>query len=547
MKLIGKAFVLGAAMAVTSIIACSSNHSTGGTGSNTPPGSTQPGGGTGTEDGTGTVGFQYTLPGGEHISSVTYKLTNGTNTYTGTVNVATASTISFLISGVAAGGGYSITLNGTSDDGQVNCIGAVGAANAYANPPGSVVGTTFNVINRATTTVNVNMICLDVANLEAGSVQVNSVTSCCATWDTAVANPTSANTSAPGNTSALSANASAPCGNTDAGTNPVLNCTWAVTTGTGTVGATSGDMTGNFNATFTCPSTGETDTITLTCTDGPLPDGGSCPAWSTTTTATVICGTPLCTTGTSPGGKNGQPSSPSGSGTGSCAAYGAGAINDGTGCCYEPCANSGNEPSTPFSATGSCSAFPGTSNNGAGCCQPLHPCTVAGDTTCVKCQGNTSGLCTPTEAQVVQHDIDKGLATAPGPDPSTSCYSCMEGNSCLDDNQFSDSGHECGDPITGSTTTAECSATLSCIFANSCASAGSVATCYCGTLSSASCKNNPASVNGVCDSQIAAGLGFPVTDGTDNAANLTNTTLASGRADQIILCAINNSCTQCLH
>jgi hypothetical protein len=177
----------------------------------------------------------------------------------------------------------------------------------------------------------------------------------------------------------------------------------------------------------------------------------------------------------------------------------------------------------------------------------LVPCTTAGQTNCVKCQGNASGLCSPTEAQIVQHDIAKGLATAAGPDRAASCYACMVANSCVDDTMFTDTGHECEDPISGTTTAAECSATLSCILQSSCASAGSVAMCYCGTLSSATCKNNPAAVNGACDTQIATGLGFATTDGTDNANNLTNTTLASGRADQIILCAINNSCTSCLH
>ena len=79
--------------------------------------------------------------------------------------------------------------------------------------------------------------------------------------------------------------------------------------------------------------------------------------------------------------------------------------------------------------------------------------------------------------------------------------------------------------------------------------ASAVSTCYCGTAGVATaCQGNPAPgpINGACDTQIAAGLGFATTDGTDNANNLTNTTLASGRADQIILCAFNNSCTQCL-
>ena len=45
----------------------------------------------------------------------------------------------------------------------------------------------------------------------------------------------------------------------------------------------------------------------------------------------------------------------------------------------------------------------------------LVPCTTAGQTGCVQCQGNSNNLCSPTEALIVQQDIKKGLATAAGP------------------------------------------------------------------------------------------------------------------------------------
>src|SRR5580692_8958098 len=100
----------------------------------------------------------------------------------------------------------------------------------------------------------------------------------------------------------------------------------------------------------------------------------------------------------------------------------------------------------------------------------LAPCTSAeaGLTDCVSCQGNASGICTPTEAQFVQYDIDNKLVTAPGPDrlPSApgvdagidfapggsnvlgvprTCYDCLVAFSAIDDTVYGDTGNECED------------------------------------------------------------------------------------------------------
>jgi hypothetical protein len=566
MKLIGKAFIVGFAAAAISVVACSSNHSTGGTGSNTHPGSNP---GVGSEDSTGTVGFQYTLPGGEHLSSVAYKLTNGTNTYSGTVNVADAGAISFLVQGVLSGAGYNITLTGTTDDGQVSCIGTVGAANAYANPPGSVVGSTFNVANRATTTVNVNMICLDLANLDAGSLTVNSVTSCCATWDTAVGNPANANTTAPGNTSALSANASAPCGNTDAGTNTLLNCVWgAPTTGTGTVGTTTTDGAGNFFATFTCPTAGETDTIPLNCTDGPLPTGGSCPAWSTSTTVQVICGVPACL-----GVGTGVEASPN-TATGACPApsTNTGTLKDSQGnfCCSPPACQgvgSGTE-ATPNTSAGTCPC--GQTNTlkdqqGNFCCAAtLAPCTTAAMVSaggCVTCNGNASGVCSATEAEIVSLDIKNGkicAAGAPSTVNSSSCYACLWNNDCIDNTVNGDAMKECedfgaatvppGGAGAGASAASTCANTFACILngpGDACLynTADGPSFCYCGAAggpaASCSAAMNTA-VNGPCEHLEALGFAFPEFDSKDILSNYNAVAMASGRANQILNCALSN-------
>jgi len=547
MKHIGTAIMFGLAVAAASVAACTSNRATPGSGDQ----GNQP---VNTDNGTGSVGFEYTIPGGEHISTISYTLTNGTNTYSGTQNVGSSSTISFVLGGIAAGTGYTITLSGTSDDKAVTCTGSFGTGLSDA---GQNNGAPFAVADRATTNVNVQLICIDNANQNQGSVGVTAQGSCCATWDTIVANPTQATTTAPTNTSQLVGNASGPCDG-DAGAGVNLNCVWTVLTGTGTVGATTTDNKGNFFATFTCPGTGETDVLQMACTDGPLPDGGFCPANLTTGTTTVVCGTTPCQNPTVGTGVEANPNSA----TGACPApsVNTGNLKDGAGnfCCSPgPCQGVGTGvEATPNSATGTCPANSGNTGTlkdpqGNFCCSPLAPCTT-GTAGCVQCQGNTTGAtaneCTPTEAAFVAHDIAKGKATAPGPDPSGSCYACLLGGGCLDDTQFSDTGKECEDAIaTG--TTAQCSTVISCILGSSCASSA-VSTCYCGTASvSGACQGNPAPgpINGACDTQISTGLGFALTDGTDNTKNLTDITRAAGRADQIFQCAQSNSCAACLN
>jgi hypothetical protein len=182
----------------------------------------------------------------------------------------------------------------------------------------------------------------------------------------------------------------------------------------------------------------------------------------------------------------------------------------------------------------------------------LHPCVVAGDTSCVQCQYNDlppkgDMTCTPTEAAIVQHDIATGRSTRAGPSDPSSCYECLVNvGSCIDDTRFGDRGHECEDPlVTG--TAAQCQATLACIFQEECAAAA-VSICYCGTAGLlTTCQGNPAAgpIDGACAATIAAGLGFPVSDGTDNTAQLTSATAASGKADQIFQCALTNGCAAC--
>jgi hypothetical protein len=214
-------------------------------------------------DDTGTVSGQLTLPGGEHISTVTYTLANAFDTYSGVVNVANATSIGFVIGNVAAGGNYTLTLHAVSDDGSVVCDGAQ---------------TGISVTGRSTVAVLVPLVCATTA--EAGSTLVNTTTSSCPVWNTIVANPSSARTTPPNNQVTLYGSAQAPA--------PAL-ITFAWSAPAGTVGATTNDGAGNGTATFTCPSMVGPVVVSLTVSDGPLPDGGSCPATYTMGTVTVSC------------------------------------------------------------------------------------------------------------------------------------------------------------------------------------------------------------------------------------------------------------------
>jgi hypothetical protein len=188
----------------------------------------------------------------------------------------------------------------------------------------------------------------------------------------------------------------------------------------------------------------------------------------------------------------------------------------------------------------------------------LHPCTVAGDTNCVQCQGNTNNLCTPTEVKIVQHDIDKGLATVPGPDPmncplgmgmpcnaGTSCYGCLFNFTCIDDTSFGDTDKECEDAVITIGTDAECLTIVNCVFQNKCANP-QISDCYCGSAPTlGSCSANPSGENGVCASEEAAGLGYAVADGTDIINHFTAGNRSGGVANALFNCAINNGCTMC--
>jgi hypothetical protein len=213
-----------------------------------------------TAENTGSLGMQLTLPGGQQVNSVSWTITgpNGASTVvqSGTVNLQNSQSISFLVGGIPAGNNYTIVLTGTSTDGTANCIGSV----------------TFNTTARTTTNVSVLLQC-NTPPSEAGSALVTGTLYSCASVSSLSASPAEVNV---GSSVALSATATGP--GADAGT---LSYAWSAPSGTFDTPSAS-------SANFTCTVAGPV-TVTLTVSDGAIPDGGSCNAALNTATVQIKC------------------------------------------------------------------------------------------------------------------------------------------------------------------------------------------------------------------------------------------------------------------
>ena len=255
--LVRNALLIGAAGAAAiagAQVGCSSPGQT----SLDSPSSSDLGTSSSSADGTGTVGMELTLPGGEQINSVTWTVTGPNNAstviQTGTVNVGSSTTVSFLVGGIPAGSNYNISLSGSSADGTVACAGTA----------------QFNTTARTTTNVAVALQCATSAS-EAGSALINGSTFNCATWNSVSASP---NETTVGNAVAVAVSAAGP--------NPAgLTYAWSAPSG-------SFDNAAAAAPHFTCGAPGAV-TLTVTVADGAVPAGASCNAASATTTVQVQC------------------------------------------------------------------------------------------------------------------------------------------------------------------------------------------------------------------------------------------------------------------
>jgi hypothetical protein len=217
------------------------------------------------DDGLGSVGMAFTLPSGQVLNTLAYQITNGTNTYQGTVNVAGSSSLTFVVGGVASGAGYTLTLSGTTTDGLTSCAGT---------------SAPFSVSNRHSTAVSVQLSCTTAS--DAGSTIVNPVTNDCPIWNTIVANPAGLSIQPGQNVALITGSATGP-------NNAQLIYTWSVTTGTGTLSNQSAQGGTTSTIQFTCPQSAEDDIIQLVVSDQA---GAMCPTSDTTGTVTVVCTSP---------------------------------------------------------------------------------------------------------------------------------------------------------------------------------------------------------------------------------------------------------------
>jgi hypothetical protein len=573
-----KAIIGGLAVAASALVACSGS-TTSSTGSNTVSGNE------------GKVGLHLTLADGSTLSSLSWTLLTGTTVdQTGTITLPTGSFTTPYpvntteIAPVAPGTGYTIKVTGTATPDGVTCSGLSSA---------------FSVNPQVETNVTVVVTC--TSTNETGSIMVNPILQFCPTLETLtpISSTPQFTTTAIGGTVQITAAASGP---NQAG----VTYTWTDNSpAVGTLGAPTNNAGLSSQVVFTCNTSGsgsvtvataDQASTTLVCSDQSAAGnatcaastsavgtacgtGGTCaavpcPSSMTTSTVSFVCGNPAACTGVGTGvevtGNSATGTCPQGS-------INTGTLKDGLGnyCCSNdvtPCNNplvgSGTPANPPTSQTGTC---PGTQQvvgqdqGGLWCCGVFtaKACTT-NTTNCVQCTGSNGGLCTPTEAAIVNQDISAGNASLAGGLGPNSCYSCLVLNSCIDDNG-GDVNKECEDntgsaAYTGGTTVAECESVLSCILgsagnpanpANECANNG-VSGCYCGTDPAAACGSGSATspvtagVNGACASQIATGLGFPLGDGQDIGKSLTVKTLAAGRAASIFACATSNGCSSCL-
>ncbi len=528
MKLIRNVFAASIAVAAIAVAACSSHgsNSTGGGSSNTNPGHVGSLGGN--AGNTGTVGAHLSIGAGVSVTALSWTISNGTNTYTGTANIGDAQSVEWVAGGILAGGGYTLTVTGTDSNGDP-CTGST--------------TTSFTVLAGATVQVTLAITCVIppdgsvAADVNTGSVEVDASV-------TLVGTPP---LPCPGITS-LSINpaeqvAGVPVQLNLATTGPTPLITWSVTP--------AGD--GNFsnvnaaNPTFTCTNATQ-NPLTITATVA-LQDSGLCSGQTFTTLSALFnCESGVLTCAQiNPALPN---SCPGADGGPTCVNTNTDANNCGT--CGHVCG-----VAAPVCQAGVCIAQPPTACT-------VAPCAASGPNS-VRCQASTNGVCTPTEAVIVAHDILKN-GQGPGVNTNGSCYTCLIANACLDGSGagpapagngsgLAVTNSECGDPNgvglnppfdnpnASTSNPANCLSALTCALTSNSANPASecslsqlpasVSNCYCGANTGSLCLSSPASAIGVCASTIDTDIGS--TDPTTVLSHFTDPTFSPGGVGLAIL------------
>jgi hypothetical protein len=557
MKLIRNAIAAGAIAAV-SLAACSSQHgdTAGGAGAGNP----NLGSVTGQSGDTGSIKAALTITGGS-LYSLSYTCSGPSVIPGGTVNFNDAQSVEWVLGGIVSGTGYTCVLTGTDSNGDL-CSGTTSSFNIL---PGQVSGATVlvtcNVATDASSAADVNT---GSVGFDASVQVVNQGAYACPGINSFSISPSEVIGSQP---SQLGLSEIGPIGLNADGTVATSDVIWTATCGTPPCG-TFGPSNTASSPTFTCGPDQTDQIVTIKAqvtnfekniTSGIVSDVCLGSPF-TTMTATIDCeggGVFSCA---------GTPSTPNACPGNVCVNF----LTDVNNCgsCSHTCSGA-----TPNCSSGTCVAAPPPPAGG--------PCTqlvggvlkdATGNTACIKCDQNTNGVCSQTEAIIVTRDQEKGLINAAGTAPSAaSCYECATANGALNTDIQGFSGEECddlsgaalqlclnalncfvGSPQSGTagaggTNSGAGAAALTADCSNE--SPAGVFNCFCGSAEPdvTDCKNGGtvaamasggvgvASPNGACIAQILAGTG--TTSTTINATvigDLNNANLGAGEAATIV-------------
>ena len=465
-----------------------------------------------------------------------YTVTNATlagfSTITGSVDVSGSQTVGFSLT-LPVAGGYSLSLSATDSNGD-SCSAGPASFGVTANQTNTVAVTLAcsETIDAGVSAPDVNVGTV-VVTADA-SLNATIVGSSCAAATSLTASP---NETTVGNTISLTA----------AGIDPSyqssdVTLTWG---GSGGFGALA-SSTGSSN-TFTCNAAGtETITVTAAISDG----GASCPNVGSLTVI-LRCDAVVDASTVDAGGVD----------TGAAdTGIDSGVADTGI--------DSGVADTGIDSGTADTGIDTGTGSGGPVTACTTAPCATSGANS-VQCAASPNGVCTPTEAIIVAHDILKN-GQGPGINTNGSCYTCLVVNACLDSSGASGPGptgngsgiavtnSECGDPsgagdqppfdnvnVSGASAAATqaCLDALTCTLTSSGANPASectlsqappsVSNCYCGAHTGATCLSSPAAAIGVCASIIDTDIGS--TDPTTVLSHFTDTTYSGGGVGLAVL------------
>lgn len=575
MKLIRNAFAASLVAAVT-VAGCSSQHGQQTTATNAPGASNSVG------TNYGAAGLHLQIAPGVTFTSLSYTITNGGTTLVPStvVPIADAQSIEFVVGQLPAGGPYTININAT-DSNADPCSGTA----TFSIMAGMTTAIVMNITCTAPADASANAVvttgnlavdagvvytsqgayqCPGISGLSASPAEVVSPQTAQVGVDTVVsATPDGGAIGTPTiNWTASAGTFVNTNSNTSSLASPVFNCGSFV--GTAILNVTIG-LTGSNNgadAGDVCANAlYQTGSLQIVCDGGgtlncfgqtPCPAAPATPTYCATLTNDPMncgaCGTTCTAPATS-------------CVSGACACPTAGQTVCGTGAA----AGCFSTQTDPNHCGTSCTVCAAGDTCQAGVCSapPPQACVNAATdaANCVKCTGNSSGECTPTEAAIVNlQDIARNHLTAV-PLSGNSCYACLVNAGAIDDTVNGDSNQECGDlpagsfatPDAGSVSSAQaCLNVLNCIFPSNCQNASAsdpgatdgISNCFCGAAYPNTTACNAGTQTGANGSCAALELdGFAATSTTSNSTitgEFTTDNTPAGMANSILSRAGSN-------